>query len=112
MLGLVTPFQPGREGEGELKMLCSVRPTCSGFEIAFISKGLFFIEERNGRFDIPWCIFGGVGDVPGVVRCQAFLQIMRYACVVMLAGGDVSENADVVERALGGSIVNVAGECK
>ena len=87
---------------GELKMLCSVHPTCSGFEIAFISKGLFFIEERNGRFDIPWCIFEGVGDVPGVVHCQAFLQIMRYACVVMLAGGDVTENVDVVERAHGG----------
>ncbi len=35
--------------------------------------------------------------MPGVVRCQAFLQIMSYACVVVLAGGDVTQNVDVVE---------------
>jgi len=29
---------------------------------------------------------------------------MSHACVVMLAGGDVTENVDVVERAHGGSI--------
>ena len=34
--------------------------------------------------------------------CPALCIAMRYACVVMLAGGDVTENADVVERAHGG----------
>ena len=35
--------------------------------------------------------------MPGVVHCQAFLQIMRYACVVVHAGGDITQNVDVVE---------------
>ena len=35
--------------------------------------------------------------MPGVVRCQTFLQTMCYACVVVLAGGDVTQNVDVVE---------------
>ena len=35
--------------------------------------------------------------MPGVVHCQAFLQIMRYACVVVHAGGDITKNVDVVE---------------
>lgn len=40
-------------------------------------------------------------------RCalpSVLVQIMRYACVVMLAGGDVTENVNVVEQAHGGSI--------
>ena len=35
--------------------------------------------------------------MPGVVHCQAFLQIMRYACVVVHAGGGITKNVDVVE---------------
>ena len=42
--------------------------------------------------------------MPGVVHYQAFLQIMRHACVVMFSGSDVTENVDVVERAHEGSI--------
>ena len=97
MLGLAPPFQPGREGAGELKMLCSVRPTCSGFEIAFISKGLFFIEERNGRFDIPWCILGGVGDVPGVVRFEPSCKVRGMANIEVSVCGSIPQNVNVVE---------------
>lgn len=78
-------------------MLCSVRPTCSGFKIAFECKGFFFVTKSDSCFNIPRGEFGGVGDVPGVVHCQAFLQIMRYACVVVHAGGDITKNVDVVE---------------
>ena len=42
--------------------------------------------------------------MPGVVHCQAFLQIMCCACVVMFPGSDITQNVDVVERAPGGSI--------
>lgn len=53
--------------------------------------------KSDSCFNIPRGEFGGVGDVPGVVYCQAFLQIMRYACVVVHAGGDITKNVDVVE---------------
>ena len=41
--------------------------------------------------------FGGVGYMPGVMHCQAFLQIMRYACVMAFACSDITQNVDVVE---------------
>ena len=95
---LITHSRP----EWDLEMLNSVCSACTCFKIVFVCKGFFLVTKSDSRFDIPWCKFGGVGDVPGVVHCQAFLQIMRYACVVMLAGGDVTENVDVVERDHGG----------
>ena len=67
------------------------------FKIAFECKGFFFVTKSDSCLNIPRGEFGGVGDVPGVVHCQAFLQIMRYACVVVHAGGDITENVDVVE---------------
>ena len=85
-------------------MLNSVCSACTCFEIAFVCKGFFFISESDGGFNIPWCKFGGVRYVPGVVHCQAFLQIMRHACVVMFPGSDLTENVDVVEQAHGGSM--------
>ena len=62
-----------------------MHPICSGFEIAFISKSLLFIEERNGRFDIPWCIFWRCGvharryALPSVLANQA-LRLCSDAC--------------------------------
>ena len=58
---------------------------------------LLFCLNSYGRVDFPWREFGGVRHVPSVVRCQAFLQIMRYACVVVHAGGGITKNVDVVE---------------
>lgn len=74
------------------------------FKIAFVGKGFFLVTQCDGCFNMLRGEFGGVGHMPGVVHCQAFLQIMRYACVVLLAGGNITQNADVVERAHGGSI--------
>ena len=83
--------------EWDLEMLNSVSSACTCFKIAFVCKGFFLVTKSDSCFNILRCKFGGVGDVPGVVHCQAFLQIMRYACVVVHAGGDITKNVDVVE---------------
>lgn len=35
-----------------------------------------------------------------IVHSQAFLQIMRRACVVMYSGSNITQNVDVVEMSL------------
>ena len=78
-------------------MLYGVCSACTCFEISLIGKGFFFVAESDGGFNIPWCKFGSVRYMPCIVHSQAFLQIMRHACVVMFTGSDITQNVNVVE---------------
>ena len=42
--------------------------------------------------------------MPCIVHSQAFLQILCYARIVMLAGSNIAENIDVMKRALHGEV--------
>ena len=79
-------------------MLYGICSACTSFEISLICKGFFFVTKSDGGFNIPWCKFGGVRYMPCIVHSQAFLQILCYACIVMLAGSNIAEDVDVVKR--------------
>jgi hypothetical protein len=56
-----------------------------GFQITFEVNGLLTGTKGNSDFDSPGAIFGGVGDLPGIMGKETGIQIVGEAGV--MAGG-------------------------
>ena len=78
-------------------MLASVGTTDAGLEIAFVVVGFFLVAESDGGFDVPRSIFSCVRNLSGVVAGEAFVEILSHACIMVLPGGCIAEDVDVVE---------------
>jgi len=55
------------------------------FQIAFEVNGFFTGTKGNSGFDSPRAIFGGVGDLPGIMCQETGIKILGEAGV--MAGG-------------------------
>ena len=58
-----------------------------GFQVTFKGSSFFTGTKSNGGFDSPGAIFGGVGDLPGIMGKETGIQILRESGV--MAGGIV-----------------------
>ena len=78
-------------------MLARVGTTGAGLEVALVVVGFFLVAESDGGFDVPRCILSRVRNLSGVVAVEAFEEILSRACIMVLPGGDITENVDVVK---------------
>ena len=78
-------------------MLAGVSTTGARLEIAFVVVGFFLVAESDGGFEVPRSIFSCVRNLSGVVAGEAFVEILSHACIMVLPGGDITENVDVVK---------------
>ena len=78
-------------------MLAGVGTTGAGLEVALVGVGFLFVAESDGGFDVPWSILRCVRNLSGVVAGETFVEILSHACIMVLPGGDITENVDVVK---------------
>ena len=78
-------------------MLAGVGTTGVGLEVALVGVGFLFVAESDGGFDVPRSIFSCVRNLSGVVASEAFVEILSHACIMVLPGGGIAEDVDVVE---------------
>jgi hypothetical protein len=70
-----------------------------GFEIAFEGNGFFTGTKGNSGFNSPGAIFGGVGDLAGIMGQETGIQILREAGVMAGSIGFAHKYVDIMEMA-------------
>ena len=69
------------------------------FQIAFEGSGLFAETKGNGSFNSPRAIFGGVGDLPGIMGKKTGIQILRESSIMAGIIGFAHKNVNIMEMA-------------
>ena len=67
------------------------------FEIFLQLRGLSFSLHGDSGVNIPRCIFGGVGDIPGVVRFEARSKVRGMANIEVGVRGSIPQNVNIMK---------------
>ena len=77
-------------------MLCCESMATAGFKVVLKSEGLSERFKGDVGFNLPWHEFGCMGNLTGIVFCEAGAEVGSAADVALGGMGEAAEDVGVV----------------